>query len=121
MSKTLDKTLHDLEWPRIEAAVRGYRRAPETVPFALPFATTREDTERGLDETGEALSLIRLAEALPLDGLRDIGQHLLRVERHGDLDVVALNEVRLVLATARVLRKFLNARRASLPALAAAC
>lgn len=121
MSKTLDKTLHDLEWPRIEAAVRSYRRAPATVPFALGFTTTREDTERGLDETGEALSLIQLAEPLPLDGLRDIGQHLLRIERHGDLDVVSLNEVRLTLATARVLRKFLNARRASAPALCAAC
>jgi DNA mismatch repair protein MutS2 len=121
MSKTHDKTLHDLEWPRIEQAVRAHRRAPETVPFVLPLATTRAETERSLDETDEALSLMRLAEPLPLDGLRDIGQHLMRVERHGDLDVVSLNEVRVTLSSARVLRKFLNARRGSLPALSEAC
>ncbi|HEY6880656.1 MAG TPA: endonuclease MutS2, partial [Polyangiales bacterium] len=117
----LQKTLADLEWRRLEAEVAGLLRAPTPVRFQLPLAASFEEAERALAETGEALSLLNAGEPLPLDGIRNIAQHLLRVERHGDLDAVAMNEVRATLGAARVLRKFLAARRGSLPALTAAC
>ncbi|HEX5655827.1 MAG TPA: endonuclease MutS2, partial [Polyangiales bacterium] len=117
----LQKTLADLEWRRLEAEVAGLLRAPVTAGFRLPLARSFEESERALAETGEALALLNAGEPLPLDGIRDIAPHLLRVERHGDLDVVAMNELRVTLGSARVLRKFLAARRHSLPALSAAC
>lgn len=117
----LQKTLSDLEWHKLEAEVVSLLRAQAVPDFRLPLAPDLAAAQRALDETAEALSLLREGEPLPLDGIRDIYQHLLRVERHGDLDVVATNEVRLTLASARVLRRFLAARKARLPALSAAC
>src|SRR5690606_1231848 len=111
-----------LEWQRIEEAVAHERRAvfPDQRP-GLELAQSREATARALAETDEALKLLRNGEPLPLDGIRDLRQPLLRVERHGDLEAAALNDVRTTLGAARVLRKFLSARRASLPALYEAC
>jgi DNA mismatch repair protein MutS2 len=120
-SKLLDKTLDDLEWPRIEAAVAELRRAPSSTHRSLPQAETRAVAEQGLSETAEALALMRAGEPLPLDGIRDIGLHLTRLERHGALDAPALHELRLTLGTTRSLRRFLAARRERLPALTAAC
>jgi DNA mismatch repair protein MutS2 len=117
----LPKTLADLEWRRLESEVAGQLRAALPGRFQLPLASTFEATEQALAETGEALGLLNAGEPLPLDGIRNVEPHLLRVERHGDLDVVAMNEVRVTLAAARVLRKFLAARRGSLPALTLAC
>jgi DNA mismatch repair protein MutS2 len=117
----LDKTLSDLEWHKLEAQVAAHLRGPAGASFSLPLAATREAAAQGLAETAEALALLRQGEPLPLDGVRAIDTHLLRVERHGDLDVVATNEVRLTLGAARVLRRFLGARKLVLPALTAAC
>ncbi len=117
----LQKTLADLEWRRLEAEVASLLRAPQPARFRLPLAHSYEDAERALAETGEALALLSAGEPLPLDGIRNIEPHLLRVERHGDLDAVSTNEVRATLGAARVLRKFLSARRGNLPALSAAC
>ncbi len=117
----LEKTLTDLEWHRLEEALAHERRAAFEGGARLPLARTREATARALAETGEAIDLLRTNEPLPLDGIRDIGQPLLRLSRQGDLDAGALNDVRQTLSAARVLRKFLSARRASVPALYAAC
>ena len=95
-------------------------RAPRWGRFAA-LAGTHAATEAALSETGEALAQQIAGEPLPLDGIRAIDTHLLRLERHGDLDVAALNEVRTTLAAARVLRRYLAARRSILPALTAAC
>ncbi len=117
----LQKTLEDLEFQRIEEAVAQFRQAPSSLPFALPLAETREAAEVALAETAEALRLLERGEPLPLDGIRDVSQHLLRLERHGDLDAPALHELRITLGASRVLRRFLSARRQVLPALSAAC
>lgn len=117
----LDKTLDDLEWPRIESAVSELRRAPASTHAGLPQASTRGAAEQYLAETAEALTLLRDGEPLPLDGIRDVSQHILRVERHGALDAPALHELRLTLGTTRGLRRFLAARRERLPALSLAC
>jgi DNA mismatch repair protein MutS2 len=117
----LEKTLSDLEWSRVEAAVAAHLRGPRAADFRLPLAGSREATEVALEETGEALETYSAGEPLPLEGIRDIALHLLRLDRHGDLDGPQLNEVRHTLGAARRLRKFLSARRATLPRLSAAC
>lgn len=121
MDALLQKTLSDLEWHKIEAHVASLLRGPSGHDFHLPLATSFEETQRSLDESAEALALLREGEPLPLDSVRDIDQALLRVERHGDLDIVAVNDVRLTLQAARVLRRFLGARKSRVPALFAAC
>lgn len=117
----LDKTLSDLEWHKLEQHVATLLRGPSDPSFRLTLAGSFAETQASLAETAEALALLREGEPLPLDGIRDIAPHLLRVERHGDLDVAAVNDVRLTLGAARVLRKFLGARRARVPALFAGC
>ena len=117
----LQKTLSDLEWQRIERAVAAQLRGPVAPDFRLPLAATREAAETALAETGEALAMLQAGEPLPLDGIRDIALHLVRVERHGDLEASQLHEVRTTLAAARVLRKYLAARRVQLAHLSAAC
>ncbi|HEX6243305.1 MAG TPA: endonuclease MutS2, partial [Polyangiales bacterium] len=117
----LEKTLADLEWQRLEQHLTGLLRGPADPAFRLPLADSFEDAQRSLSESAEALMLQREGEPLPLDGIRDIAPHLLRVERHGDLDVSGVNDVRLSLNAARVLRRFLSARKARLPALFEGC
>jgi DNA mismatch repair protein MutS2 len=117
----LQKTLSDLEWQRLERAVSTQLRGPVALDFRLPLADTREGAETALAETGEALAVLQAGEPLPLDGIRDIALHLTRVERHGDLEASQLHEVRTTLGAARVLRKFLAARRVQLAHLSAAC
>ncbi len=117
----LEKTLADLEWHRLEEAVTAERSAAFAGAHRLPLAHTRAETEQGLRETTEALATMQAGEPLPLHGVRDISQALLRLSRHGDLEVQALNDIRVTLAAARVLRRFLAARRATLPSLFAAC
>jgi DNA mismatch repair protein MutS2 len=117
----LAKTTSDLEWRKLELELASLLRGPSGPDFRLPLAADRAAAARSLAESGEALALLRAGEPLPLDGIRELGPHLLRVERHGDLDVVAVHEVRLTLGAARVLRRFLAARRLKLPALSAAC
>jgi DNA mismatch repair protein MutS2 len=117
----LARTLADLEWGELAAAVSERRRLVVPGLEPLPLAHSFEATRTALAETREAHQLISDGEPLPLDGLRDVGQQLLRVERHGDLDAPQINEVRTTLAAARVLRKFLTARKQRVPALFAAC
>jgi DNA mismatch repair protein MutS2 len=117
----LQKTLSDLEWQRLEAAVVERLRAPVARDFRIPLAESLVESQLAIDETGEALATLSAGEPLPLDGIRDVGQSLMRLERQGDLDGPQLNELRTTLAAARVLRKFLANRRAILPALNAAC
>ena len=93
----LEKTLSDLEWHKLEQHVATLLRGPSDPSFRLTLAGSFAETQASLAETAEALALLREGEPLPLDGIRDIAPHLLRVERHGDLDVVAVNDVRLTL------------------------
>jgi DNA mismatch repair protein MutS2 len=121
MDPLLLKTLSDLEWDKLELQVGALLCGPVAANFRLPLADSVEATERSLAESAEALRTLTEGEPLPLDGIRDLSQHLLRVERHGDLDAPAIHDVRHTLSAARVLRRFLSARKARLPALFAAC
>jgi len=120
-STLIERTLSDLEWAELAAEVAHRRRLVVPGATPLPLAESLEATRTALDETTESYALLVDGEPLPLDGLRDITPPLLRVERHGDLDAPQMNEVRTTLASARVLRKFLAARKQRAPALYAAC
>ncbi|MCC6876709.1 MAG: endonuclease MutS2, partial [Sandaracinaceae bacterium] len=118
----LDKTLSDLEWERIVAAVAERCAGPLRERLdVLPLAATEGETQVYLRETAEALSLQSADEPLPLSGIRDVRRALERIERQGAVDGPALRDIALTLGAARVLRKFLARRRHVVPALFAAC
>ncbi len=121
MDPLLVKTLSDLEWEKLERKVAELLRGPVAADFRLPLADSLEASARSLKESAEALRALAQGEPLPLDGIRDIAQHLLRVARHGDLDAAQINDVRHTLSAARVLRRYLSARKLALPALFEAC
>ncbi len=121
MNRVPEKTLHDLEWQRIAAAVAARCVGPRARRAELPLATTFEGVRVGLGETSEATALLAADEPLPLDGVREVRTHLLRLERHGALDGPALNDIRSTLGAARVLRRFLGQRKDRAPLLLRAC
>ena len=128
MDAPADKTLDDLEWDRLVEAVASRCRGPLGSKLAsdgararLPIATTIEGARVASAQTAECMRLLEAGEALPLDGVRDIGPHLLRVRRGGALEASALREIVTTVAAARAMRKFLHARRAQMPALLEAC
>jgi DNA mismatch repair protein MutS2 len=85
--------------------------------MGLVFAQDAETARMALRETGEAMQLLASGEALPLDALRDIAGHIERLERGGALDANGLADIRVALQHAGQLRRFLGARRSTLPAL----
>ncbi|MEM1418528.1 MAG: hypothetical protein AAGH15_26775, partial [Myxococcota bacterium] len=114
------KTLSDLEWGRLVAAVGARCRGPLAARVKVPVAQTREGAAAALAETGEVLRLLRAGETLPLDGIRELGPNLMRVERGGALTAPELRDVMRTLEAARGLRRFLSARKEELAALLAA-
>jgi DNA mismatch repair protein MutS2 len=114
------RTLDHLEWARLQDAVLARCRGASARRAGLSFADGLPATRALLAQTGEAAKLLAAGEALPLDDLRDLQAQLDRIERGGVLDPAALADVRVTLQNARSLRRFLGARRSTLPALQAA-
>ena len=118
-----DKTLSDLEWPRLLEAVAARcqgdpgRRAARV----LPFAASRADVETSLAEVREARRALDAGEPVPLYGLRDVEAAIARLKMGATLAPTELREIAATLASARVLRRFLSSQRSAMPALAAAC
>lgn len=118
----LAKTLRDLEWSRLVAAVAARCAGPlgerlEALELAPDLASARV----AMEETREALALRNDGEPLPLGGIRDVRTSLDRVARSGSLDGPGLRDLRLTLGAARGLRAFLSRRRDRAPRLVAAC
>jgi DNA mismatch repair protein MutS2 len=87
----------------------------------LPFAATREETRRLLDEAREATDLLASGEPLPTVALGDVTGAIGRVGAAGVLAPLEIRAVGKALEAARALRRFLAARRSRVPALHAAC
>ncbi len=121
-TRGLDKTLRDLEWSRIVAAVATRCSGPLSERLeSLEFAHDISSARIAMEETREALSLRQEGHPLPLAGIRDVRASLDRVARSGALDGLALRDLRVTLGAARTLRTFLSRRRDRVPRLLAAC
>lgn len=119
---THEKTLRDLEWSRLVDALRARAVGPLRERLTeLPLASTFEATRVALDETAEALATLRNGEPLPLSSVPDVRSSLARVEKLGVLEGFELRDVARSLSLSRVLRKFLAARKSTLPLLHRAC
>ncbi len=121
MADLRQKTLSDLEWHRIVAAVRSRCVGPGAESPELPIAASRAGAILSLEETREAMALANEGDPIPLTGLRNVAPHLVRVERMGALDGPGLRDVQATLANARTLRRFLGRNRERAPRLFAAC
>ncbi len=118
----LSKALHDLSWDRIVSGVASRCIGPLGERLdALPIAETFSEAQTALREVAEARRLIALDDPLPLDGIREIGGTLARLERSGQVPGPDLRAVASTLGAARVLRRFLARHRAEASALRASC
>lgn len=118
-----DKTRNDLEWDRLLGALasRCVSHMGRALALDLPFASTRSETRRLLDEAREATELLGAAEPLPLVELSDVSSAIGRVGASGVLAPTEIREIGKALGAARVLRRFLSVRRSRCPALFDAC
>jgi DNA mismatch repair protein MutS2 len=116
-----DKASEHLEWPRLVAAVLARCRGTSARARGLTHARDRDEAALLLREAGEAMALLERGERVPLDGLRELGPHLARIERQGALKASGLADILSSLQAARVLRGFLSGQRAHAAALYAAC
>jgi len=122
LSPGVEKTLHDLSWDEVVSAVASRCRGPLAERLdELPLAERYEDARAALVEVAEARRLIALDDPLPLDGIREVGASLDRLERAGGLDGTELRAIASTLGAARVLRRFLTRRNAEAPTLRVAC
>ena len=117
------KTRSDLEWGRLLTALRDrcLSHMGKALAVELPFAATRSETRRVLDEAREAKDLLDTGESLPVAELSDVSSALGRVGASGVLGPAEIREIGKALAAARVLRRFLSVRRARCAVLFEAC
>jgi len=116
-----ERTLAELGWPELTAALAGRCRLPagRRRALALPFLETAEEVGAALRTVEEARALSEDGASLPLAGAAGGEEHLERAAKGGVLEPLALRECAgLMRASART-RAFLEARAAELPRLAA--
>lgn len=113
------KTKADLEWSRLLEAIASRCAGPmgKAEALALPFAKSREEARTKMAETREATELHQNGEPLPLLDVPDVGPALERIRVGGVLGPVELREMASMLGSARLLRRFLIARRDTHPSL----
>ncbi|MFK7989921.1 MAG: endonuclease MutS2 [Sandaracinaceae bacterium] len=118
----LDKACADLEWGRIVRAVRERCRGPQQARLeAIVIERDFASAHGALSEAREAWLLEEQGDPLPLDGIRELGRSLERLERAGDLDGPELRAIAATLGAARALRRFLSRRRETCPELFRRC
>jgi DNA mismatch repair protein MutS2 len=118
------KTRSDLEWDRVLAAVADRCAGPlgRQLATELAFAPTREEARASLAQAAEATRLLaEEGQPLPVGEVDDVRDAIERARVGGVLAPVELRAIGRLLGAARVLRRFLAARRAALPALFDAC
>ena len=117
------KTRSDLEWDRLLQALADRAPGPlgARAALQLPFCSAPEGVYRALDEIREAVALRQADEPLPGAGAPIVGPSLERLRAGGSLAPAELLAIARLLGSARVLRRFLHARRDAMPRLLEAC
>lgn len=115
------RSLDDLAWARIVDAVASRCRGPLATRCDVPINVTPEGALIAGKETREVMTLLEAGETLPLDGVREVGPLLKRIDRNGSLEAPELRDVKLSLQAARALRRFLSSHKDELPTLRNAC
>jgi DNA mismatch repair protein MutS2 len=118
-----DKTRSDLEWDRLLEALADRAPGPlgKRAAATLRFCSTRDDVVRALDEVHEAFALMRDEEPLPTGAAPVITGPLGRLRAGAVLAPEEIVATAALLSKARVLRRFLAARKQHTPLLAESC
>lgn len=118
-----EKSLADLEWPRLLEALASRCVADVSSEAArvLPFLEDREDVDVALREVTEAITLDAAHEPLERRAFPDIADALVRARAGLQLSGREIIEVAKLVAAAEVMHRFLKRRAAEVPALARAC
>ena len=114
-----ERTLEELGWPAILAALSGRCRTPSgrRRALALPFLPTAADAREALLRVAEARALSEAAIALPLGGVGELDLALERAAKGGVLEPLALRECAALVRAAARTRAALRARAAEAPRL----
>ena len=117
------KTRADLEWDRILEALadRCAGSTGKRLARALPFASSRAAIATAMAEVREAVELDAAGEPLPSADLPDIEPSIDRARIGSVLLNEEIRSILSVMAAARSLRRFLQSRKAKVPALHEAC
>ena len=115
-----EKTLRDLEWPRIIELVAEQAQTPEghhILRSLLPLRQ-RDDIEHRLREVAELMELFDTDSPPPLGGLHDIRKALMHVVRDGTLVVEDLAAIRRNCDVAARVHRYFESRTEPLATLA---
>jgi len=117
------KTLSDLEWDRVLAALadRAESALGKQAARTLPFAADRDAALRALAEVREAVTLDEAADPLRSGDFPDASEPIARASKGAPLGIEELRAVHAVLAAAHSLRAFLKSREDRCPRLFDAC
>jgi DNA mismatch repair protein MutS2 len=113
------RTLEELGWPEILAALADRCRLPAGRARALtfPFQPDAGSAREGMARVEEARRLSEAAWSLPLGGVADVEPHLDRAEKGGVLEPLALRECAGLIRAVAKTRGALEARAADAPRL----
>ena len=117
-----DKTLSDLEWGRLLAALGDRASSPlgREAALALPFLAADAAVE-ALAEVAEATEALLRGEPLPVAAVEGAAEEIARAELGAVLSTEELARVRDLARGAARLRDFLDGHRETAPRLSSAC
>lgn len=115
------KTLLELGWPSLVAALVGEARTPVGIELAraLPFQPDRDAVLRQLSRVGECRKLAQQSLEVPVGGTPDVRTFIGRAGREGVLEPIGLLECARLMRAATRVRRFLQTRSHLAPMLAA--
>lgn len=118
-----EKTRADLDWVRLldALAARCETALGKDLAHGLDPSMALGETMRAMEEVREATSTSERGEPLPIASSPDVRDAYERAAHGGVLSAPELRAIAELLVAARTLRRFLQARRADLPALFEAC
>ncbi|MDO4539724.1 MAG: endonuclease MutS2 [Syntrophomonadaceae bacterium] len=101
-------SIDKLEFNKIRAqlAERAYSEGGRANIAALEFYTELRLVERGLDETEQAMELLRFGDVAFLGGVKPVKGVLARAKAYGALNPLELREIYLLLRASRLMGKF---------------
>ncbi len=118
-----DKTLADLDWPRVldALATRCVGEPGKRLARSLRLAPDRASLTVTQAQGREAWDALARGEPLPLHGLRDVDGAIERLKMNAVLAPHELRDLGSTLGAARTLRRYLGTRRERMPALLSVC
>lgn len=104
------RVLQTLEYNKIIELVAEHSTfsAGQTLIEQLTPESNYSDVVRLLEETDEALAILRLRGNVPMGGMKDIRPHAKRAQMDGMLSSVELMEISSTIRASRILRQFIE-------------